>query len=209
MLHSSIKRRKVDDASIRAEETTSERPLTGAGLTLRAGPEGSMPAGGSRCQLATWYSEWQRPLRRFIGGRHSTPSRDLDDVAQEVFLRLIRYDRAALIQQPQAYLFKMAANVAAEWAIRSRSTSAREFAWLVETLSDGSTDGGVSRLETEEEVARALLTLSPRHRKVLELQFFEGLSHAETAERLGISERIVKRTLAKSYQLLRQNLSRP
>jgi RNA polymerase sigma factor (sigma-70 family) len=188
--------------------TTVTDHTTGAGLAPRGRTDEAIPADGSGCHVANWYSQWQRPLRGFIAGRHSTPSRDLDDVAQEVFLRLIRYDRAALIEQPQAYLFKMAANVAAEWAIRSRNTSAREFAWLAENSSDGSTDGGVSRLEAEEEVAQALLTLSPRYRKVLELQFFEGLSHAQTAQRLGVSERVVKRALAKSYQCLRQRLAR-
>jgi hypothetical protein len=32
----------------------------------------------------------------------------------------MRYDRAELIERPQAYLYKMASNVAAEWAIRGR-----------------------------------------------------------------------------------------
>jgi DNA-directed RNA polymerase specialized sigma24 family protein len=37
---------------------------------------------------------------------------DLDDVSQEVFPRLLRYDNAELIEHPQAYLFRMASNVA-------------------------------------------------------------------------------------------------
>ncbi len=51
-------------------------------------------------------------------GHGAVSGADVNDVAQEVFLRLLRYDRAELIEYPQAYLFKMAANVANEWAIR-------------------------------------------------------------------------------------------
>ena len=159
--------------------------------------------------MADWYSEWQRPLRRFIARRHSIPSRDLEDVAQEVFLRLMRYDRTELIEQPQAYLFKMAANVATEWATRSRNGSARETGWFADTVSDDSTNGEICQFEAEEEIGRALLALCPRHREILRLQFFEGLSHAQTAHRLGVTERMVKRALSKCYQRLRRKLLPP
>lgn len=63
-------------------------------------------------------------FRRQEGGgfRLSRPA-DFDDVAQEVFLRLLRYDAAQIVEHPQAYLFKMASNVAAEWSIRSSNRS--------------------------------------------------------------------------------------
>ena len=50
----------------------------------------------------------------------------MDDAAQEVFLRLLRYDRGELVENPQAYLFKVATNVAAEWSIRARRERERE-----------------------------------------------------------------------------------
>lgn len=163
----------------------------------------------SRRRVANWFSEWEKPIRRFIARRRTIPSGDLDDVAQEVFLRLMRYDRVELIEQPQAYLFKIASNVATEWAVRSRNTSTRELAWLVENRSDDSTDGETIRLEAEEEIVQALLTLSPRQREILRLQHFEGLTHAQTAHRLGVTERMVKRALAKSYQRLRRQFVPP
>ncbi len=41
-------------------------------------------------------------------------SGDLDDIAQEVFLRLLRYERTEQAEHPQAYLFTIASNVAAD-----------------------------------------------------------------------------------------------
>ena len=178
-------------------------------LVLQDRPGQEMSEGDSRRRVAGWFNEWQRPLRRFIASRRAIPPRDLDDVAQEVFLRLMRYGRAEFVENPQAYLFKTAANVATEWSIRYRTTGERELAWLEDNGSDNSTDGDVGRLETEEEIVKALLALRPRQREVLKLQFFEGLSHAQTAERLGVTERVVKRALAKSYQRLRRQLLPP
>jgi hypothetical protein len=34
---------------------------------------------------------------------------------------LLRYDRAELVEHPKAYLFRMATNLATEWALRARS----------------------------------------------------------------------------------------
>src|SRR5882757_6987038 len=81
-------------------------------------------------RLTDWFRQWRGPLRKFLVGRGAVPAADLDDVAQEVFLRLMRYGRTELIEHPQAYLFKMASNVAAEWAIRARYVRPHESKWL-------------------------------------------------------------------------------
>ena|SRR2546427_7067363 len=57
-------------------------------------------------RLADWFRQWRSPLRKFLLRRGSVPASDLDDIAQEVFLRLMRYDRTELIEHPQAYLFQ-------------------------------------------------------------------------------------------------------
>ncbi len=49
--------------------------------------------------------------------------------------------------------------------------------------------------------------LTARQRAVLKLQFGEGVGRAQIAERLGSSERIVKRDLMKSYEKLRLELN--
>ena len=76
-------------------------------------------------RLSDWFRQWRSPLRKFLRSRGAIRAADLDDVAQEVFLRLMRYERVELIENPQAYLYKMASNVAAEWAIRARNATDR------------------------------------------------------------------------------------
>jgi len=160
----------------------------------------------SKGRLADWFRQWRVPLRKFLVGRGAIPASDLDDVAQEVFLRLMRYERAEIIENPQAYLYKMASNVAAEWAIRGRYVRPHESKWLAGLSAEDRAEDEASQVELQNEVERALLTLAPRQREVLRLQFFEGLSRMQIAERIGTSERSVKRTLIKSYEMLRVKL---
>jgi RNA polymerase sigma-70 factor (ECF subfamily) len=160
----------------------------------------------ARTRLSDWFHQWRSPLRKFL--RHSGVPRttDIDDVAQEVFLRLLRYDRTELIENPQAYLYKMAAHVAAEWAIRARNVQPHESKWLATLVAPDYPEREAGRRELQDEIERALLLLPARHREILKLHCFENLSRAEIAARLGTSERAVKRVVMKTYEQLRLRL---
>lgn len=158
-------------------------------------------------RIAEWFRRWRTPLRRFLASRSAVRPADFDDVAQEVFLRLLRYDTAQIVEHPQAYLFKMAANVAAEWSIRSSNRLAHEPHWLASLVTQDRPDDALDCEFAQLEVKRALNTLSPRERAILKLYFEEGLSQAEIAKSLGVSFRIVRRDFEKSYGKLRRELN--
>lgn len=158
-------------------------------------------------RLVEWFRRWRTPLRRFLASRSAVRPADFDDVAQEVFLRLLRYGTAEIVEHPQAYLFKMAANVAAEWSIRSSNRLAHEPQWLASLEADDRPDDELDREAAQLEVKRALDALLPRERAILKLYFEEGLSQAQIAQRLGISFRIVRRDFEKSYAKLRRELN--
>lgn len=131
----------------------------------------------------------------------------MDDVAQEVFLRLLRYENAELIEHPQAYLFKMASNVAGEWALRSRHRHPHDARWLVDLYATSDPEREVVRQAANEQVRQAIAGLPPRQREVVRLHFGEGLARAQIAERLKTSERVVKRDLINAYSSLRTVLN--
>jgi RNA polymerase sigma factor (sigma-70 family) len=160
----------------------------------------------TRRRLTDWFRQWRSPMRKFLIGKAAVPLADLEDVSQEVFLRLLRYDQVELVEHPQAYLFKMASNVAAEWSIRARARHPHDSKWLPTLVFDDLPEDGASRQSTQQEIERALNTLSARHREVLKLQFSEGLGHAEIAARIGTTPRSVKRSIIKSYEKLRVEL---
>lgn len=168
---------------------------------------GALPnAGGSAGRLGDWFRDWQLPLRRFLARRRVGTAADIEDIAQEVFVRLIQYDRAELVDHPKAYLFKIAANVSAEWAVRSSRRLPHDSAWLTELVDALSPDTEVEREDRDERTRAALVALPPRAREILRLHFGEGLTHPQVAAALGVSRKVVKRDMARAYAQLRELL---
>ena len=164
-----------------------------------------MTSADAKRRISDWFRQWRSPLRRFLG-RTGVPPADIDDVAQEVFLRLMRYDRTELIDHPQAYVFKVAANVAMEWSLRARHKMPHRHQWLAQLTAAGQADSAILLEQSYAEVKRALNTLTPHQREILKLFYNENLQYAQIAERLGESLRSVRRQFEKSYDRLRQEL---
>lgn len=160
-------------------------------------------------RLAEWFRRWRSPLRQFLAGRGVVRVADLDDVAQEVFLRLLRYESAEVVQHPQAYLFKIASNVSAEWAIRARHRLEHEPRWLNALVADDELQDTFDSQVVQREIRRAIDTLSPRERQIIKLHFEESLTQPQIALRLGLSLRVVRRDSEKSYEKLRRELKVP
>jgi RNA polymerase sigma factor (sigma-70 family) len=159
------------------------------------------PGRGNR--LADWFREWRWPLRRYLARRRSIASADIEDIAQEVFLRLLRYDRTELIKSPQSYLFQIAANVSAEWSARASRSRPHHSEWLDNVIDAHDPEEQMLRSSTDEQIAHAVKALPARSREILRLHFSEELSHEKIASQLGVTRRIVKRDIAAAYASLR------
>jgi len=158
-------------------------------------------------RISDWFQSWQKPIRRFLrtrGGRVSDD--DLDDIAQEVFLRLLRYDSTELVANPQGYLFTIAANVANEWSVRACRRWPHSADWLEEVVFEDPAEVEAASEWTERQLLLVLNGMSARAREILRLHFQEELTHAQIASRLGVSRRVVKRDLIASYKRLRTEL---
>ena len=88
--------------------TSSSRPLRAAKQSAIA----QAPPG-----IGGWAREYAADLHRFLSKRRFVES-DIKDVCQEVYLRLLRFERTEVIQNPLAYLFRVAANVAHDFRLR-------------------------------------------------------------------------------------------
>jgi RNA polymerase sigma factor (sigma-70 family) len=165
-----------------------------------------MISANAKRRLSDWFHQWRLPLRRFLQGRAGVPAADVEDVGQEVFLRLMRYETAELIEHPQAYLYKVASNVANEWSIRARNRQPHDEKWLATLIDNEQPESLMLRAQSQLEIERALNTLTPYQREVLKLFFVEELEYAEIAARLGESVRSITRQFRKSYDKLRREL---
>lgn len=156
-------------------------------------------------RIAEWARTWNAGLTRFL--RRRVPGQiDPEDLAQEVYVRLLRVEQLELIEEPQAYLYRMASNVAAEWRMRacySKPHSAEELEVLVESATPESLcDDDALKRQLDE----ALGSMSAMVRAVICLKVRDGMSHEEIARHLSITTRMVRRLLTKGYAQLREHI---
>jgi RNA polymerase sigma factor (sigma-70 family) len=124
------------------------------------------------------------------------------DLSQETFVRAWRrYDRLRGYEQPRAWLFRVATNLALNHQ-RDRASPVRA------TLSlDGDLDPAGSdpswRFAERDAIREALLAMPPRQRAALALREVYGFSGEEVAAALGVSQAAAKMLLSRARQQLR------
>jgi RNA polymerase sigma factor (sigma-70 family) len=155
--------------------------------------------------LSDWVARWNKPLRRFLTRR--LPKRiDAEDLAQEVYLRLLRVEDLDAIEEPQAYLYRMARNIAAEWRARASENHPHDNEQLDELL-DLTTPETLAEEAIEERLLdEALRPLPAAIRGVIYLKLRDGKTHAEIAQHLGVTQRMVRKYLTAGYASLRDRL---
>jgi RNA polymerase sigma factor (sigma-70 family) len=167
------------------------------------------PSRPRQAGVAQWVAAYADDLRRFLAKRRLIES-DIKDVCQEVYLRLLRFNRGEVIHNPQAYLFRVAANVAHDFKLRRPQWASLESEPIEEAALGTDSSGDPESLADETSRSRALLRvmaeLPPLPRAVIALQYHDGLSYEQIAERLGVSQRVVKRAVARAFALMREAL---
>src|SRR3569833_4622682 len=68
----------------------------------------------NRSLLVEWRERWNRRLFQFLRRRVRT-SVDVQDLAQETYLRLLRSRDLSEVRNPEAYLLQVAKHVTLEW----------------------------------------------------------------------------------------------
>jgi len=185
----------VRTVEARRDTVASEAPL-------------SVDQSNAHNRFAQWFKDWRKPVRHWLSRRASVPAAELDDLAQEVFLRLLRYSEKTAVENPLGYLLRIAGNVASEWRERARVSKPHGQQWLEDLLiePDQEPENSVSQARSDANVQAAVDKLPPRQRQVLLLRVNEGLTYKQIAERLELSPRIVLRDLSRAYGQLRTRL---
>ena len=156
--------------------------------------------------LLGWRKRWNRNLLRFIGRRVRT-NVDIEDLAQETYLRLLRARDLGDVRNPQAYLLRVASHVVSEW--RDRQPPQEMFEAVDENFL---ADDTIPEFTLEAEVSQALLDqalrdIPPMTRAVLVLRFRENRRCKDIAQELGLTELQVRRHLTRGYERLRSTMT--
>lgn len=155
--------------------------------------------------LAGWRQRWNTRLFQFLRQR-TRGSVDIEDLAQETYLRLLRAPDLSGVRNPQAYLLQVARHVMLEW--RGQKVPPESF---VELEEESLVDESAPELELEAQMAQlrleqALQEVSPVVRAVLLLRLRDDWPPQQIAQQLGLTDRQVKRYLARGYDHLRARL---
>jgi len=164
-----------------------------------------MPPNGRSQRIADWARNWNAGLTRFL--RRRLPEQiDAEDLAQEVYVRLLRIEKLELIEEPQAYLYRVASHVAAEWRLRACNSKPHSAEDLDQLVASGTPESLLDDAQFARQLDAALQTLAPTARAVIYLKLRDGMSHEQIAGHLGVTTRMVRRLLTTAYAQLRNHI---
>ncbi|HMK85360.1 MAG TPA: RNA polymerase sigma factor [Steroidobacteraceae bacterium] len=172
-----------------------------------------MISGGSQSAsdlAGTAFRDHAGELHRFLA-RRVAKAQDADDLAQEVFARLLRVRNADLVRNPLSYLLGIATHVVREFRQRRLHERVLFDSDLADDLADH-TEGApeesfAAQLELRERLDRALKQLPPAHQLVLLLVKRDGLSYTEAARASGLSVHTIEKYVVEARARLRTILA--
>jgi RNA polymerase sigma factor (sigma-70 family) len=141
--------------------------------------------------------------------RHDADARDL---AQEVYVRMLRIRDPDKIRDMEAYLFTVAGNLIKEHAareVRRGVTVDVDDGAIVEELGEPAEFD--TQIDTASQVKRlreVLRHLPPRWHAAVVMHYVQGLTYQEIGDRLSVSSRTVKKYLAQALGRCRRRMAR-
>jgi RNA polymerase sigma-70 factor (ECF subfamily) len=146
---------------------------------------------------------WRRLVRRVA--QITRRPHDAEDFLQAAFLRFEEYRARTVVEDPSAFLVRVAANLAVDEARREkvRRRDGRGLQHLrVVTENQPLQDEVLLLRKRLQRVEEGLAELNPRTREIFLLHRLEGMKYREIADRFGISVSAVEKQIAKAAYFL-------
>lgn len=157
--------------------------------------------------LLSAYHQHLNALKRYVM-RIIHIENDVDDVVQEAFMRAYKTETGGQLQQPKAYLFRVAKHVALN-QMRQKINRPTDYLEDTDTVpgNDATLEDEVLAQERLGIHCAAVAALSPRRRKVYLMRKVYGMSHKDIADSLGITVSTVEAHLVKAYRQCHQHVA--
>jgi RNA polymerase sigma factor (sigma-70 family) len=181
--------------------------------TLSDGELATLSIAGRQAAFAEIVRRYQQPVFRLARACVGEPDEALD-LVQETFVAahqaLPRYDGQRAMK---AWLSTIAINKCRDWARKRAVRRFFSFAVPIDRRAEAvvddqvAVDDGAADRQELDRVTGAISTLPMNLKEALVLRTIEGLSQAETAEVLGISQKAVETRLYRARSRLLEKLS--
>jgi RNA polymerase sigma factor (sigma-70 family) len=166
--------------------------------------------------LLRLYLEKRPNLVRFIAARTGSMA-TAEDVVQELYVKLRGLGEVDAVTNPTAFLYKMAGNLMLDSARSSRRGALRDNAWREASGVSGSgedrallppADEVVASRQRLRQLVSAVDDLPPQMGRAFRLHKLQGLSHAQTAQAMGISVKVVEKHISAALKRLTGRIGR-
>ena len=162
-------------------------------------------------QAETLYNDHYRQVKAFLISRSNSPDL-IDEVLQDLYLKLMKVDDLSRIDNPAAYLCRIAHNLLIDGLRRQARTGQRnthppDSIDLVEIV-DSAPSPFEATLSGQRLAAceKAFAELPPEFREILLLNRVERLTHSQIAKRYGRSTSWVEKTIVRALAYCRRKL---
>jgi len=154
------------------------------------------------------YAEHRAALHSFFRRRIRNQAHAAD-LAQEVYLRMLRVHDPSTIRNPAVYLFTVASNLVKEQATLDQRRAGMD---LKETPPEEastplSLDGELDLRQRVDRLERVLGQLSPKCRAAVVLRFTHDLSYRQIAAHIGVSTQMAKKYVARGLEQCQRRLA--
>ncbi len=149
-------------------------------------------------------------LRGFLRQRLSDEA-EREDVAQEIFLKLARYDAIAEVRNPKSFLFRMAENIIRDRARARLSRKTDKHQTIEEQILADPQPSQERALMHKQKLGilqQAILELDLPVRRAFLLSRYEGLKYREIADRMGLSIKTIEGYISVALEHFRQAVQR-
>ena len=168
-------------------------------------PPCAPPCVTNKAEQSRWFVEEVQPYEGALRGylRTRFPSIDTDDVVQESYLKLLKAHPTAKIASIKAYLFTIARNTASNFFRKQKIFSPIPVSELPDWRVLDRAQNVVVLVNTRLQdalIAEAIAELPARCREIFLLRVADGLSHADIAIRLCVSESTVRTQVARALE---------
>ncbi len=152
-------------------------------------------------------SRYGERLRRFLSKRLRNGA-DAPDLAQEIYLRLLRVAHHETIRNPEAYLFTVASHILHQHQLHQSMTPETlgigDLFCELELTSDDDPAARVDVAQRIEHLEYSLRQLPPKISATLMLHRYAGFSIEEIGRQLGVSRPTAKKYLARALSHCRE-----
>lgn len=171
---------------------------------------------GSEDPLIQVYLERRANLIRFFAARAGSMAA-AEDLAQELYVKLAARDPQVTADNPVALLYRIATNVMLDKARGETRSAARDAAWRhtarvsiggEDVVDEAPADEQVASRQRLRQLVDAVADLPPQMQRAFRLHKLEGLSHAQTAQSMGLSVKSVEKHISAALKALTARLGR-